>query len=198
MLGPEGARVRIRDWMLATVPGRLDVVRQRLDTQWPPDPKRIELIDLLSPDAAFESGAFPLVLISTHELEKITKHGSGPNVGSTFICCYPVTVGIMVDSDSYGDYEQACVGRDRTLLAIREQLFSDAVITRDGDDIVAWADLAEYSEATGPLKPSPLATTLQGRLLAAAEIKFSIEQLETLDGDFVPVESTDVEIDPLT
>lgn len=187
MLGPEIARVTIAAWLSERLPARLELVRQRLDTDWPADPKKIALVDTVSPDEALRQGAFPLLLVTTHELSGWAKHTSWPNIGNTWTCRYDVTIGVLVDSPSHGDLEGACIGRDRIVLAIRELLLWDGTLARADDGTpTAWTVLTPYTEETGPLIAA--AGTLQGRPLAAAEIKFAIEQLETLDA--VPARAT--------
>lgn len=187
MLGPEAARVALRDRLIADLPAQLSAVRERLDAAWPPDPKLIALADQISPDEAIRANAFPLLLITSHELSGWGKHESGPNIGATWTCRYPVKIGILIDSPRNGDYEQASVGRDRYVLALRELLLTDPALGQH-----AQAILSPYSEETGPV-----GSTLQGRVLAGAEIGFTIEQVETLDSDAPTFESNTTDVTAL-
>lgn len=187
MLGPEYARTAVRDHFRAHLPGKLAELRARLGVDWPPPPHTIDLVDQINPDIALANGTFPLILISVHELAAWGKTSTGQNVGATWVCKYPTTVAVLVDSPKTGGYADADAGRDRFILAIRELLLIDAQLSEH-----AAAVLSPYTEESGPL-----ATSFQGRVLAAAEIKFVVEVEEVLDSTAPPFTGGDTDIETL-
>ena len=187
MKGHEYPRELIKAMLTTQVPLRLEALRARLTTdpeapvEWPVNPNSYQLADQLP----MKEEQFPCVLISSTEATR-NAHLQ-PGLGET-VFDYTMTVTVAVTSSRHGGDEEASVGRDRIMLAVREALMLNADLADDAYSIVR-----DIKEQTG----AP-AENLQSKPLALGNLGFSVRVVEDLtdplldtNGDAVVVATHD-------
>lgn len=166
MLGHEGVRAAIRDHLMATVPARLAAIRDRLEVDGPRDPVAYRLADSLG-----INDTYPLVLIrSTDSPAMRADTAVAAGMTSAWTVGYSIEIGVACDMAAIGDWEGACVERDRLLLAVREAILYPVALP---DDIQL--QRSTITEDTGPA-----AETLRGNPLAVGSLKIGAIVTETL------------------
>jgi hypothetical protein len=131
---------------------------------WPPVPALVAATDVLPVD---EDKPWPCVLVSTTSMSTTTRDagiGSGVFVGD-----YAVRVSVAVRTPKSKDYDQAALGRDRLLAAVRYLLLSSP---KAGDCAVLTADLSEQTDA--------VAVDAKGRPVAVGTLSLTVRATETI------------------
>ena len=182
MLGHEYARTIVRDHMEASVPGRLALIRDRLNVTDPVDPKSYALLDSLPIDAAL----YPMVMVQSTSLMSMRATEAG-QVG-VWICEYDVNVVAACRAQIAGQWEDASRQRDRLLLAIRESLMTGRELSP-----IAFVVTQGLTEQIGEASQD-----VQGRPLAAGQVTVRVRVAEELTDTVAEITHTSIVIDPVT
>lgn len=166
MIGHEGVKTAVRDHLEATVPARLAAIREALGVGDPCDPVAYRLADSLQVD-----DIYPLVLIRSTDAPSMKPAAAvAGGVVTVWQVTYAIEIVVACDVGTFGAWADACVHRDRLLLAVRESLLVPANL---GDVVLRTA--TSVSEETGPA-----AETLAGRPLAVGSLKVGAVATESL------------------
>lgn len=184
MQGHEFARTRVASKLTTNLPTYLAAVRTRLGVSWPPDPETILVADEVSPSIGQMPNIYPSVLIRSTELLSLTPISRADGWWGA----YRMSVGVLCASRS-PDPQEAAVGRDRIMLAIRELLLADRSL---GDDEGSTIVLDPYTERTGAAEQ-----TLGSVPMSAGVIEFAARVFEPPYRDLVTIVSASIEIAPI-
>lgn len=165
MLGHEAVRAAVRDHLAASVPARLDAIRESLEADWPRDPVAYRLIDTLSMNESY-----PMVLVRSTDAPSMKADTAvAAGAPSVWIVTYNLEVGVAVASSVLGSWEQTCVARDRLLLAVREALLAPADL-----------GMVTLARSTVTEETGPAVETINGQPLAVGSLKLTAMAVETL------------------
>lgn len=172
MKGHEYAREVLKAHLEAWVPARLETIRAARDADFPPDPKAYLLSDVLPDDTA----GYPCVLVQSTSMPD-WQRTTGGAPGEEFIVDYDVRIVVAVGYSQIGKSagENASIGRDRLLLAIREALLWRSTLAADA--VLISAGLTEQTGAA--------AQDLQARPIAMGQIDTRVRVVETLTDPLV-------------
>ncbi|MEN9508666.1 MAG: hypothetical protein RLZZ621_1229 [Gemmatimonadota bacterium] len=160
--GHEAVKADLVAHLSANIGDWVDVVA--VDS-WPPAPALVAATDILPVD---EDKPWPCVLVSTTSMSTTTR---AAGVGSgVFIGDYGVRVTVAVRTPKSKDFDQAAVGRDRLLAAVRYLLLSSP---KAGDDCAVLT--ADFSEQT-----DPVAVDAKGRPVAVGTLTLTVRHTETI------------------
>lgn len=164
MRGHEYVRSLVCSMLESQVPLRLAKIRTELDTDWPANPHAYLLADQLP----LKEEQYPAVMVSSTTASRDTALQAG--LGE-FIYEYAMTVAVAVVSSRHGGEEQASVGRDRILLAVREALMLNASLADD-----CFLAVRSMSEQTGAAME-----TMQSKPMCLGNVSIIARVIETLE-----------------
>lgn len=165
MKGHEYVKELVRNHIVATMPGRLTVLRNGQQTPFPRDPQNVMIADQWP---TLDSSFFPAILVRSTSMAPFRKDGAG--LDAVYTNDYTVEIGVAVEYPDAAKPSMAAVGRDRLLLALRETLYWRRQLAPDAETI-----LDRISEQTG----IPQAT-LAGNPLSTGMVKFIVRVEEHL------------------
>ena len=159
--GHEAVKADLVAHLSANIGDWVDVVA--VDS-WPPTPALVAATDILPVD---EDKPWPCVLVSTTNMTAATRD-AGIGYG-TFIGEYSVRVTVAVRTPKSKDYDQAALGRDRLLAAVRYLLLSNP---QAGDCAVLTAGISEQTDA--------VAVDAKGRPVAVGTLSVTVRHTDTI------------------